>query len=408
MSPALPDDAGYGCRPDWPQLSNPETHGRLEPDVRFLRKVFNNGDLVMPDGETVRFWGFEDETSGPTLPSPTMRVRRGQLVHVVLRPSTSVHTIHHHGIEPDPRNDGVGHTSFEVGSEYTYQFRPSRAGTFFYHCHVNTALHVQMGMYGALIVDPPEGPGRVFEGGPRYDVERVWATSMVDPRWHEMSHGAGLCGGDAGLNRFDPKYFMINGVAHPQTRTSERVKIDARAGQTILLRLVNAGYFPQRYRFGGLPTEVVASDGVPLVDPFAADSLLLAPAERYDCLIRPTRAGKFTIAVEFEDWIYRDVVGVVETTVTVAEGPPPEPGTPPELDPGPTPLNQGDAPSPSASSLEGASGTEAPGAVTGSSHGPAHPVRRPAKKPKKKKPKKKKARKKAPRKPRRRRGRGRR
>src|SRR3954470_13936264 len=121
----------------WPQDS-PDTPHRVRPDIAFFRKVFNSGKLTMPDGVEIRHWGFEDERGTRTLPSPLIRVRENQVVHVELKSATGPHTIHHHGIEPDAFNDGVGNTSFDVGSRYTYQFRPTQAGTFFYHCHVNT------------------------------------------------------------------------------------------------------------------------------------------------------------------------------------------------------------------------------------------------------------------------------
>ena len=101
-------------------------------------------------------------------------MQEGQLFQATIKPSKRVHTIHWHGIEPDPRNDGVGHTSFEVSGHYTYQWRPDvaergnpnrgAAGTYFYHCHVNTPLHVQMGMFGAIVVDPPAQPGHAGAG----------------------------------------------------------------------------------------------------------------------------------------------------------------------------------------------------------------------------------------------------
>src|SRR3954449_12359454 len=168
-----------------PHEGSPVTEFRQTPDRTFLRKFFNR-TLRFPDGLETEIWSFEDERSGRVLPAPALRAREGEIVHVRLEPSKRVHTIHHHGMEPDPRNDGVGHSSFEVTGSYTYQWKPQvgapgnpnvgSAGSYFYHCHVNTVLHVQMGMAGALIVDPkpdstvPAGARRPFVDGPLYDI----------------------------------------------------------------------------------------------------------------------------------------------------------------------------------------------------------------------------------------------
>src|SRR5919112_1825490 len=209
-----------------PHEGSPETPGKVRPDIAFVRDFFND-KLEMPDGEELEFWGFEDERGRRTFPSPTIRVREGQIVHTTLEASKKVHTIHHHGIETDDFNDGVGHTSFEVTGHYTYQWRAAQAGTYFYHCHVNTTLHFEMGMWGALIIDPPEGPGRAFRGGPRYDVEAIWAAGGVDPDKHELNQAAGLDGEDVGLNLWNPRYFHISGAFHPESLSSPRAAVTA-------------------------------------------------------------------------------------------------------------------------------------------------------------------------------------
>jgi len=203
----------------WPQESNPVTPHKVTPDIKFYREVYGNGKLQLPDGTVLRHWGFEDENGRRSIPSPLMRVRQGQIVHVELKATKGPHTIHHHGIEPDSHNDGVGHTSFDVGTRYTYQWRPSEAGTFFYHCHVNTPLHVQMGMFGALIIDPWEPTPHPDGKKPLHDApdswryhpehERIWPLYSCDPTWHQLTHNAGLCGEDVGLNVWRPKYFSI-------------------------------------------------------------------------------------------------------------------------------------------------------------------------------------------------------
>src|SRR4051812_12664402 len=93
-----------------PHEGSPVTEFRQTPNRTFLRKFFNQR-LRFPDGFETEIWSFEDERSGRVLPAPLTRALEGEIVQVKLEPSKRVHTIHHHGMEPDPRNDGVGHTS---------------------------------------------------------------------------------------------------------------------------------------------------------------------------------------------------------------------------------------------------------------------------------------------------------
>ena len=96
-----------------------------------------------------------------------------------------------------------------------------------------------MGMYGMVLVDPPNpnGPGAPLQppypnGGPGfirrgneiipYDVEAVWVTDDVDPVWHSKVPNAGFGTGtsldpypSAHLNEFNPQYFLITGVPQP-------------------------------------------------------------------------------------------------------------------------------------------------------------------------------------------------
>lgn len=313
----------FGCTV--PQAA-PDTPDPVLPDVVVEREVYDNLDLVMPDGAKLRVWGFRDpRSSAPaTFPSPAIRVREGQVVHTRLHVKKGAHTIHHHGIEPLAFNDGVGHSSFEVNPTYTYQWRPHQAGTYAYHCHVNTVLHFEMGMYGLLIVDPPEGPGRVFSGGPKYDVEAFWVLDDFDPRWHTLDHGAGLCGGDAGLDRFEPKYFVVTGVTSDKTRTDPRVAVRARQGQSILVRAVNSCYGPTRMTIAGLDAQIVAADARPLtgryarpIDLPAGRTLDLITAQRYDLIIPAVRTGVFPVQFEYLDWLTGRVVGRTDTTITI-------------------------------------------------------------------------------------------
>ncbi len=317
---------------------NPETPDRVTPDITFIRDVHTGADVKMPDGRKIRFWGFEDPRSSirRPFPSPMIRVREGQVVHTTLNTSKNTHTIHHHGIEPTPHNDGVGHTSFEVADRYTYQWRPTSAGSFFYHCHKNTVLHFELGMYGSLIVDPPEGEGFVRRGTDvvPYDQEVIWIPDDVDPLWHdpEIDHSLGMdvCPFDQSqhLLHFRPTYFLLTGVPHPQTRTDPRVAVRCQVGERVLVRLLNAAYGPVEVRLP-FDAEVISMDGQALGGPktgrysrpfttLADEPFWLSNAQRRDVLIVPDRTGTFPVLMDVKHWVWGETHGRVETTITVS------------------------------------------------------------------------------------------
>lgn len=320
---------------------DPATPDRVEPDIRIVRTVGKDVRINMPDGQEVRFMTIDDPAlAGAALPSHVIRVRVGQTVHATFIPERGSHTIHWHGINPTPFNDGVGHTSFEISDQYTYQWQPTEAGTYFYHCHKNTVLHMEMGMYGFLIVDPPSGPGKLYDPHPldrssvdvRYDVEALWAFDDVDPSWHEIDHEAGLCGDDVGFNIFRPKYFLIEGVPHPRTRNNPRVAVSAQVGQTILLRLLNVSYGIIDFSIQGLDATVASVDGRPLRDNPALGSfgrpwvlpagkkLRSVTAQRHALLVRPPAPGRYRVRAQFRDWItgkLQNGTGIAETFINV-------------------------------------------------------------------------------------------
>src|SRR3954447_16487551 len=291
------------------------------PDVGPLkRKVFTSNNIKMPDGVDVNHWGFEDDLGAKKLPSPPIIANVGQLVHVRLEASTSTHTIHFHGIEPEDCNDGVGHTSWEVSGAYTYQWRPTSAGTFIYHCHVNTTLHFHMGLWGPLIIYPTTGPNTTaFDGGPAYNVERVWAWHGIDTRFRQLNHAAGLCdvNDNPQLNVYNPSYFLLSGAAQPTSETDPEVAVTIPRGQTLLARLICADYFPLHVDFGGLTGTVISSDGHHFDTFFQKQSIDMTSAERYDVLFTPTNPGTYTIRGSTRHWKTGVEVGYAQTKITV-------------------------------------------------------------------------------------------
>lgn len=330
----------FGCKvPDVDPVNTPDWAGA---QVYFERRVFTDGLWSFPDGKSVKHWGFEDRIKGKdqkSFPSPLIRLREGELAHVKLETRAGPHTIHHHGIEPTTMNDGVGHVSFETSGSYIYQWRPRHAGTWFYHCHRNTVLHFEMGLYGLLVVDPPEGFGYPFKGADkyRYDVEAFWVADDVDPRWHDLQHSAGLCGDDVGLNIFKPQYFFVTGVHKSKSATDSKVAITARKGQRILIRMLNASYSVLGVKINGIASQLISVDGHAIAAPDrpwssafpfkAGAEIKLATAMRHDVWIDTSSVnpGSYKVEFKFYDWVTKKIhnkgqglyEGTAETTITI-------------------------------------------------------------------------------------------
>lgn len=220
------------------------------------------------EGVPVTAWAFNG-----ILPGPVLRVTEGDLVRVhFTNTHHQPHTIHWHGIYADQKYDGVPHTSLAVmpGESYTYEFVAESPGTFLYHCHVDSYRHIDMGMYGALIIDP--------KGPKTWDQEYTLILDDWDTNIEPM----------ASMYEPDFNHFLVNGKAFPEVAT-----LPLKIGETTRIRLINVGYNNFAMHMHGPNFQVVASDGHPLPVPYTKDTLDIAPGERYDIEIRPTKAGMY-------------------------------------------------------------------------------------------------------------------
>lgn len=147
-----------------------------------------DGFAVMGDGSELYTFGFSDVTGQPAnlaidkgilnaqFPAPTLKFSEGDEVYLTLtnvgmikRPDLfDPHSVHFHGF-PNAAAvfDGVPESSISInmGFSLTYYYKIVEPGTFMYHCHVEAAEHMQMGMLGNLYVEPAQnGTPHTFEG----------------------------------------------------------------------------------------------------------------------------------------------------------------------------------------------------------------------------------------------------
>ncbi|MDQ3071762.1 MAG: multicopper oxidase domain-containing protein [Bacteroidota bacterium] len=277
----------------------------------------NTGSVDLWDGETITVWGFAQKLSAQlTLPSPTIYCNEGDTVVIRVRNISQgdPHTIHLHGLDVDQANDGVPHLSFEIKhmEDSVYYFVASHAGTYFYHCHVISVVHVQMGMYGFVVVRPKGGTQNAWTGGPAYDSERLWMTSEIDKAWHDSVPGGNDHDSTLHVNvvipKYAPDYFLIQGRSYHELKDAS-VAVYGQMQERIYIRLGNMGFLMNDIHFPAeLNVEIIDSDGRPLPNSIFTDSLRICPGERYGILLSPKSEFLDSIRIDFVNMNSRHVL----------------------------------------------------------------------------------------------------
>lgn len=270
-----------------------------------VKKVYLAAEMnethFLDGGGFVEMWGYGlIKPSGAyqaQLPGPVLQFELGDTVEIHFHnKSPEDHTIHLHGLDVSTSEDGVPMTSPAVDpwDSTVYHFVAKNTGSFLYHCHVLTTLHLSMGMYGVIVVSNKPEPNRIFPGGPSFQDEFVFLATDMDKSLNENPLSPGP------LNLLVMDYFMINGLSGNSLTTDGSHQVHAYPGDSVLLRLSSMGYSKTRYIF---PQELNAtayvSDGRVLPVPYNCDTLVIFPGERYEVLLTPTAITGVDIQVAY-------------------------------------------------------------------------------------------------------------
>lgn len=291
-----------------------QTPGQVRNFTLYVRSVW----LTMADGTKVFAFGYTDQPNGPAkIPGPTLIVDQGDTVNLTLvndqdptktkyNPAGDGHTIHLHGLDLPSQYDGdpmtapSGGVVFQ-GQKYTYHFVAQYPGTYYYHCHMSAAEHIQMGMYGAIIIRPKGQPNRAYPNTPAFDKEYTLVLSEMDSTAHQMVYNQLYHGGPSfNWTKYQADYFLINGKSFPDTMSDPNTNIVATVGQTVLVRLINTGNEDHAMHSHGFHFLVIGTDGRPLASPYYKDTLDIAPGETYDILFVLNQPGRYMFHDHFE------------------------------------------------------------------------------------------------------------
>src|SRR6185503_458879 len=136
-----------------PPLVPPPT-GRHAPAKVIVELEVREVEREITAGVKYTFWTF-----GGTVPGSFIRVRQGDTVefHLKNHPGSKMpHNIDLHGVTGP--GGGAASSFTAPGHQSQFTFKALNQGIFVYHCATApVGMHVANGMYGLILVEPPEG-----------------------------------------------------------------------------------------------------------------------------------------------------------------------------------------------------------------------------------------------------------
>ena len=230
-------------------------------------KVFNitvkEVDWEVEPGKIVKAMTYNG-----TVPGPEIHVNVGDKVRIVvtneLRESTSVHF---HGIRVPNKYDGVDpYTQKPImpGETFTYEWTTVEPAVGIYHSHHDAQVQIPDGLFGTFLVGEMPIP----------DVLVAKGYTQIDKEVSMTLNDSGVIG------------LSLNGKSFPATDP-----YTLRLGQVMMVHYQNEGLMGHPMHMHQPVGWIIAKDGVPLLVPQPADTIWVAPGERYTVLYKAADPG---------------------------------------------------------------------------------------------------------------------
>ncbi|MGR9051543.1 MAG: multicopper oxidase domain-containing protein [Gammaproteobacteria bacterium] len=298
--------------------------------------------VYAPKSRGMALKNFNSMQANPLLraPSPVIRVEQGDKVYITLENTHYLpHTIHLHGVdhpwmtEAGLDNDGVEEHAVFPGRSHTYEIQPRHAGTMFYHCHVQTAQHILMGLKGMFVVEENRpnnwvqtfniGAGQVRHPAAAvreaYDSEYDLYYHSIDKRLASIIQAsndprviAQRMNREYNMTESFENYFLLNGHSFPYTLRDGMVIVSE--NERIKLRVANGQRSSIALHLHGHKTTSVAYDGVDAGEGLrlTRDVFDIAPAQRLDLDLNTVNDGLHSYGPGL--WMMHDHVETGTTT----------------------------------------------------------------------------------------------
>lgn len=207
----------------------------VSPNPTFVLNT-HTGYIGTPDDNVIFSWGYSEGSSPFQYPGPILCVNQGDNVTIILQNNLSENVsiafpgqddVLANGQPVQPQFDGAGNMvsmtdmAAPGGGSMTYSFTANHPGTFVYHSGTNPAVQVRMGLFGSLVVRPPdidndpttEHVTNRLDSGFNADEEFIVMFSEIDPYLNQAMER----GDPFDMNNYRPRYWLINGRGFPDT-----------------------------------------------------------------------------------------------------------------------------------------------------------------------------------------------
>ena len=235
-------------------------------------KVFSLTAKVVPwevePGKFVDGWSYNG-----MIPGPVMHANVGDKIRIVLKnelpESTSLHL---HGVRVPNSMDGVDpytQKAITPGGTFSYEWTATEPSVGMYHSHHNAQVQVPNGLAGAILIGDWKAMAMSAAGGRTKDSNNVAEQEVV-----MVLNDSGTIG------------LSLNGKSFPATSPYSLA-----IGESMVVHYYNEGNMTHPMHLHQPSGLVVAHDGKILESPFWADTLNVAPGERWTVVYTPKDAG---------------------------------------------------------------------------------------------------------------------
>ena len=246
---------------------------------------------VAPD-TPVDLWTFDG-----TAPGPVLHVNLGDTIKFTLVNNGSTeHSIDFHAAQTAWN---INYGPVKPGASFSFTWKANYPGVFMYHCGTPPVIHhIANGMYGAIVVTPP-------------DLSPVSKEYVLVQSEFSVTKGAdGLFHTDgAKLNAITPDYVVFNGFANQY----QAAPLTANPGERIRLWVVNAGptTFSAFHVIGAL-FDTAYADGNPQNVQHGAQTVTVPPGGGYMVELTIPDAGLYPFVTHSFAYTGKGALGLIK------------------------------------------------------------------------------------------------